>query len=134
MGPVTNEIVIAVLGLALICVLSYYHVNGPFALTIITCSVISWVLNSSWPTHFFSINTSFVRFDFSTFAAHAEVVPLLTLDLVLLYILYLAGLTSSLSRLADLTRDDGTVPRQRWIYVLVGLTTVVCTSLYIVLL
>ncbi len=43
-------------------------------------------------------------------------------DLVLLCIMYLAGLTSSLSRMAELVHEDGRIPRGRWIYVFAGVT------------
>jgi hypothetical protein len=44
------------------------------------------------------------------------------LDLCGFSVPYLNGLTSSLSRLADLNNEDGNIPRGRWIYVVVGRT------------
>jgi AGZA family xanthine/uracil permease-like MFS transporter len=45
-------------------------------------------------------------------------------DLVFLYVLYLNGLMTSLSNLAVLTREDSTIPRGRWIYIICGGVTI----------
>lgn len=121
MGPVTPPVIIALFGVVLICVLVHYHVTGPFAIAIIVCSFIGWAVSGNWPTGVFGLSST-VRLDTSGF--NNEEVILLAIDLLILYILYLAGLTSSLSRLADLTREDGQIPRGRWIYVFVGIITV----------
>jgi hypothetical protein len=120
-GPISNQVIIAIFGMCMISVLTHYHLNGPFAITVVFCSIVWWTVENAWPVGLADVY-DVKPFDTDSFTAHA--VPVLVIDLVLLYVLYLSGLTTSLARLGDLVREDGTVPRARWIYVLVGLMTI----------
>ena len=125
MGDLNTEVYIALLGIVLICVLTHYHINGSFAITIITCSFLWWFYSHQWPSGVFGLDPIVI---FNVHLYHEidfnPMLQELITDLLLLYILYLNGLTSSLSRLADLVNEDGNIPRGRWIYVVVGFTTV----------
>jgi len=46
------------------------------------------------------------------------------MDLAFLYILTLNGLSRSMSDLAHLTKEDGTIPRGRWLFVVCGVATI----------
>jgi AGZA family xanthine/uracil permease-like MFS transporter len=117
MGNITAEIVIAFAGVIFICIAMRYHVKGAFCIAVLTCSLIWWIYDNDWPDGI----ASFTRVKtFQTTGINGKVVPLLTLDLVFLYILYLNGLMTSLSNLAVLTREDSSVPRGRWIYIMSG--------------
>ncbi len=121
MGNITAEICIAMGGMIFICVGMRYHLKGSFAIAIIFCSFIWWIYDDDFPEAIAvapkvsTINTSGLK---------NQDIPLLTLDLVFLYVLYLNGLLTSLSNLAYLTRKDSTIPRGRWIYIICGGVTV----------
>ena len=81
-----------------------------------------WACYNDFPTEVASVPTVVTaNFERGIDSKH---VPLLTADLLFLYILYLNGLVTSLSNLAVLTRDDGAIPRGRWIFVMSGFFTI----------
>ncbi len=121
-GTITVEIVIAMLGVLLICVAMVYHIKGSFCLAVIVCSLIWWIYDNDFPGAVFAAPHS----DYASLSGlQTNHIPLLTVDLVFLYILYLNGLVTSLSNLAVLTREDGTAPRGRWIFIMSGLFTII---------
>jgi AGZA family xanthine/uracil permease-like MFS transporter len=121
MGNITAEICIAIAGVIMICVGLRYHVKGSFCLAVIACSLVWWIYANDFPTSVASTPSVDIA---SLKGVKTGNIPLLTLDLVFLYVLYLNGLLTSLSNLAVLTREDSTVPRGRWVYIICGLFTV----------
>lgn len=87
-------------------------------------TIIWWALEGSWPgellefPHLGSPQLSLQLYDIR------KALPLYA-DLLFLYILTLSGLVFSLSALANLIREDGTTPRNRWIFIICGLATVI---------
>ena len=122
MGHISQEIVIAFFGVIIICVAMRYHIKGSFCLAVIFCSILWWLYDNSFPSDVFSVPTvTTATFSDEVDNSH---LPLLTVDLLFLYVLYLNGLVNSLSSLAVLTREDGATPRGRWVFILSGFFTV----------
>lgn len=121
LGTITPEIVITFVGVWIICVAIRYHVKGSFCLAVIICSVIWWIYDRSFPDEVFAIPKVTTAYFGPTRAGD---VPLLTIDLLFVYVLYLNGLLQSLSNLAVLTRKNNSIPRGRWIFILSGFFTI----------
>lgn len=121
MGELTSEVIIAIFGVLLVCIAMIYHVKGSFCLAVIVCSLLWWTTENAFPTSIAS-------------APHADLanlqdihwtnVPLLTADLIFLYFLYLNGLVPTLAQQADLTREDNSIPRGRWLFIMAGFFTI----------
>jgi AGZA family xanthine/uracil permease-like MFS transporter len=121
MGNITAEVCIAFAGVILICIAMRFHVKGSFCIAVILCSLVWWIYDNDFPTSVAAtpnVNT------ISSQGINTANTPLLTIDLIFLYVLYLNGLMTSLSNLGALTREDDTIPRGRWIYIICGMFTV----------
>ena len=94
--------------------------KGPFAVTLIVCSIVAWGVDSTWPTGVVAI-PQLVACSFSDFFDQTLVGML---DLTFLYFLYLSGLISSLARQADLYEEIDSQNRVYSIYVVAGATTI----------
>lgn len=121
MGHITMEIAIVFAGVIIICVAMRYHQKGSFCICVVFCSVMWWLYDLSFPEEIFAMPTITTANFNGIEPSH---LPLLTVDLLFLYVLYLNGLMTSLSNLAVLTREDGATPRGRWIYILSGFFTI----------
>jgi hypothetical protein len=86
------------------------------------CTLVWWTFDNAWPTALVSVPSMDMINEFPSSADKRGI--LLTMDLLFLYILTLSGLVSSLSTLAVLTREDNTTPRNRWLFVVCGMCTV----------
>jgi adenine/guanine/hypoxanthine permease len=123
MGFITPEICIALSGIVIISVCIYYHIKGSFCLAVVICSLIWWIYDRDFPHSIAAIpSLSTASFEDVHFTSD---ILLLTSDLIFLYVLYLNGLMTSLANLAALTRDDSTIPRGRWIFIMCGIFTVI---------
>jgi hypothetical protein len=113
-----------VLGMIIIAISLHYHVKGAFCLALLIGTVIWWTLENSWPTQLIEFpHLAAPELSLSDTRHLHSVLPLY-LDLLFLYVLTLSGLIFSLSALANLVREDGTTPRNRWIFIICGLMTV----------
>lgn len=121
-GPITAEVCIAIAGIILISVATNFHIKGSFCLAVIFCSLVWWIYDNDFPGEIVAVphvdTISFKGIDTSNTA-------LLTVDLVFLYVLYLNGLMTSLSNLAEVTREDSTIPRGRWIFIVCGMFSII---------
>lgn len=122
MGVITPEICISIAGIVIIAVAVHYHIKGSFCISVIICSIVWWIYDNDFPATIAAV-PSISHASFDTIFTSNNI--LLTADLAFLYILYLNGLMTSLSNLAALTRDDSTVPRGRWIFIMCGIFTVI---------
>lgn len=120
-GKITSKIVIAFFGVILISVATKYHIKGAFCIAVVLCSLIWWIYDDDWPGSIAAAPYVDVA---STKNVRTTHTALLTIDLVFLYVSYLNGLMTSLSNLAVLTRQDRSIPRGRWIYIMAGIFTV----------
>lgn len=126
MGNITPEILLSLTGVIIICATQHYHVKGSFAISLIFCAIVWWGYSNTWPKEIVSL-PSIDHIDTSGF--NNPMVLDLTSDLLFLYILFLSGLISSLSNLAQIAREDGATPRGRWVFIIAGLMTVMSASL-----
>jgi AGZA family xanthine/uracil permease-like MFS transporter len=126
MGHITSEVVITFTGVVIICVCLHRHVTGSFCLAVLFCSIVWWITDNSFPSQYVAVPKLSSAY-FGRDRQQADL-PLLTVDLLFLYVLYLNGLLTSLSNLAVLTRKDKTIPRGRWIFILCGFFTI-CSGL-----
>jgi xanthine/uracil/vitamin C permease (AzgA family) len=106
----------------IISVALHYHVKSAFCIGLLFCTFVWWTYSNDFP------KTATARPSF--YLTGLDVIgssnsPLLTCDLIFLYVLYLSGIKTSLSNLADLTRDNGEIPRGRWIFIISGLITII---------
>ncbi len=120
-GKITPEICLSFAGVILICIGMRHHWKGSFCIAVILCSIVWWWYDDSFPNGV-AAWPSVDRTGTKGFDTNST--PLLTIDLVFLYVLYLNGLMTSLSNLAVLTREDSTVPRGRWVFIMCGIFTV----------
>jgi adenine/guanine/hypoxanthine permease len=125
-GTITPMICLSFAGVILICIGMRRHWKGSFCMAVVLCSIVWWWYDNSFPDTIAAVptvkRTSTNGFDRGS-------TPLLTVDLLFLYVLYLNGLMTSLSNLAVLTREDSTIPRGRWIYIICGIFTV-CAGVF----
>jgi adenine/guanine/hypoxanthine permease len=119
-GVITDEVIIAVVGLLIIAIGVHYHVKGAFVIALISCSLLWWVSQNAWPTRL----ASTPEVAFITNKGFTGQVTELMFDLIFLYILYLSGLIPTFTDLSGLQRSDGTTPRGRWFFVIAGVMTI----------
>lgn len=128
LGDINDKVMISVAGVIFICILNHYHIKGSFCSGIISCSILFWIVSNEWPTGVVTVPTGLQKFP--GFGFQSEIGLLfLVLDLVFLYLMFLSGLIPALARLAALTREDDSVPRGRWIFILCGLMSV-CSGFF----
>lgn len=120
-GVVSPEVVIAISGVVIISAAIHYHIKGAFCLGLISCTLAWWLFTGDWPERILSMPAVNIT-NFTGFTT--EFTPPLTGDLVFLYVLYLSGITTSLSELGGLSKESGGTPRTRWVYIISGLMTV----------
>jgi len=121
LGSITPEIIISFVGVWMISVAVRYHIKGSFCIAVIFCSIVWWSYDRSFPDQYFAVPTLTTAYFKPTDTTD---VPLLTVDLLFVYILYLNGLLQSLSNLAVLTRKNNSIPRGRWVFIMSGFFTV----------
>lgn len=122
MGYITPKIMIAICGVIIIAVAMFYHVKGSFALAVVFCSIVWWIYDDDFPDTFAGAPSLSIA---NLARGNSQSTGLLVSDLIFLYVLYLNGLMTSLSNLAVLTREDSTVPRGRWIFIMCGIFTMI---------
>jgi adenine/guanine/hypoxanthine permease len=123
MGAITPEIAIMVAGMIFICIAMSFHWTGSFCMAVIGCSIIWWTYDNDFPS---AVVAQPTLSTYNNDSSDTEQdITFLTVDLLFLYVLYLNGLMTSLSNLAVLTREDSTIPRGRWIYIICGLLSIV---------
>ena len=126
-GQLSVEQLISISGLVIISVAIHHKIKSAFCLGLIFCTLAWWIYANDWPVAI-GARPSYYFTGFDGFTSNST--PLLTCDLTFLYILYLSGITTSLSNLAGLTRDNGEIPRGRWIFIICGLLTMISGMLY----
>jgi len=118
MGPLTDEVVIAISCLILVAILMHYHVKGAFCTGLFVGTFLWWCVSNSWPTSILAAPKS------QATAGEISVnVVLLVFNLFVLYILALNGMGRSLSDLAGLTLPTGAIPRGGMLFIVCGLLT-----------
>lgn len=119
MGPLTDEIVVAMAALIIVAAMLHYHVKGAFAFGLIFGTLTWWIISGEWPD---GVVASPVTENSGNIKDGSNM--LTVFNLLFLYILTLNGLARSLSDLGGLTKKSGTIPRAGWLFIVCGLTTV----------
>ena len=121
-GPITDMVIIAMVGFLVIGVALFYHVKGAFCITLVFNTIVWWSKEDAWPSSVADAPTMEPIEEFAGGEFSNNIV--LVFELIFLCLLTLSGLVRSLSELGDLTRKDGTTPRNRWLFIICGLSTV----------
>lgn len=124
MGPWTPKIFIATGGLILVAVAYNYHVRCAFCIPLVFGTISWWIYTKEWPSQI----VSNVEFEYdSTWYDHINGKSIdLTVSLIFLYVVITHGLVKTLGEMSNLMRDDRSIPRGRWIFIICGLSSVCC--------
>lgn len=122
-GPITDKVVIAMCGFIIIAVALFYKVKGAFCITLLFNTFMWWANKGLWPEAVLEVPSVERIEDFAS-EEDKSLRLLLTFELLFLCVLTLSGLVRSMSDLSGLTRDNGTTPRNRWLFIICGMTTV----------
>lgn len=126
-GEVSAEQLIAVSGLVIISVAIHYKIKAAFCIALLFCTLVSWTYDNDWPTSAGAMPSFHLS---ATDGLSSKETGILAFDLTFLYILYLSGITTSLCNLAGLTRENGEIPRGRWVFIISGIFTMLSGSFY----
>lgn len=121
-GPMTDEVLIAMAGFIGIAIALYFKVKGAFCIALIANTVLWWSLKDKWPESIAATPTIDIADPFRS--DDYIIQALLVFELFFLCLLTLSGLVRSMSDLSHLTRDDGSTPRNRWLFIMCGLITI----------
>ena len=124
-GEFSAEQLIAISGLVIISVAIHYKIKAAFCIALLFCTLVSWTNDDDWPTSASAMPSFHLS---GTDALSSKDTSLLAFDLTFLYILYLSGITTSLCNLAGLTRENGEIPRGRWVFIISGIFTMLSGS------
>lgn len=120
MGPLTPEILVAMSGIIIVSVSLHYHFKAAFCYSIVFTTLVWWAYKNEWPDKI----AESPYLTYINWGKRENEDILLTFDLFFLTILFLNGLICSLSDLAQLTRENGSIPRSRWLFVVCGVSTI----------
>eukprot|EP01034_Spumella_vulgaris_P026831 gene26831-33472_t len=137
-GEFNAEIYIAMIAFITIGIALHYRVRGAFLIGLVLGSVLYWLLmlseghgsRISYSDVFVGTNDlqfSFAGFSLSTVSRNT--VYRLVFDLYVIGVILLNGLAHGLSEMAGLKREDGTLPRGKWLYAACGLGTLLSSFL-----
>jgi xanthine/uracil/vitamin C permease (AzgA family) len=91
---------------------------------LIANTLIWWAHSNEWPDTIAEAPNVDYSEAFQT-NNNQQIQALLVTELLFLCLLTLSGLVRSFSDLSGLTRDDGSTPRNRWLFIMCGIMTVV---------
>lgn len=120
MGPITNEVVVAIGGVIIVAAALHYHVKGAFCVGLVFGTFVWWLIEEEWPKGVVAAPEAVE----SPGEYAGNRIVLLVFNLFFLYILTLNGLARGCSDLAGLTKKNGKVPRGNWLFIVCGFTTV----------
>lgn len=107
----------------IIGVLTHHSVKGSYVIGLVFGSVCTWYIEASWPTAFLAVGQLHPIVSFSSINNPA--VWICTIELFIIALIKLIGLSVGLADMAGLTKTDGSgaAPRHRWLYFSCGLAT-----------
>ena len=100
-GPITAEVILALIGVAVGAVAVKYHVNGSFSIVLIVNTILWWVSQSSWPVAI--MNTEAINYGMNWDELDANAtsrIAYCTGSLFFLSLLLLSGLVYSFNEMA----------------------------------
>jgi adenine/guanine/hypoxanthine permease len=116
MGPITDEIVIAVASTIIVAACLHYHVKGAFCVGLMFGTFTWWIAKGEGPEGVVLDPEA----DISSGEYAGNRVVLLVFNLFFLYILTLNGLARGCSDLGGLTKKGGKVPRGNALFIVCG--------------
>jgi AGZA family xanthine/uracil permease-like MFS transporter len=126
MGPITDEVVLTLSGVAIVAILVSHHIQGAFSIVLVANTFLWWCSQADWPTAVVENPTT--DSDVDGTALNIDTLVLI-FDMAFLGILLLNGLVESFTEMAGLYKrnEDGntSTPRGRWIFVVCGIASVI---------
>lgn len=123
----STEIIIALCAILLIGTALHYELQGAYVIGLAFASLCFWILVGPWPQSIFSLGSVSFQLDFTSFP-RADILYC-ALDLFIIAIILLSGLSIGLADLAGISRQDGSAPRRRWLYFVCGVGTLIASGL-----
>eukprot|EP01038_Epipyxis_sp_PR26KG_P014832 gene14832-19929_t len=120
MGPITPEVVVAIANLIIVAACLHYHVKGAFCIGLLFGTVVWWIIADEFPKSLAlqpDTNNDSGLLD----SKHSI---LMVMNLFILFLITLNGLSRSLSDLAQLTKPSGAIPRGNMLFIVCGLVTI----------
>ena len=117
-GKVTDEIVIAFSGLILIWIGNYYHSKVSYLIGLAWGTFLWWTSQDLWPTLWAEVPS--IKGDYFHDISNSPNSMLLVFQIVILLLLTLFGLAKALCDLALITPPDDSIPKGRFIVIIVG--------------
>lgn len=116
------DCLIAIICFILIGALLHHRVKGAFVIGMLVGSIAYWTLTFSWPTVFFSEAILSIKMDL--FGIFDYQIFICVIDLFLISVVLVSGLSSNLAILAELEKPEGTPPRHRWLFFACGVGSI----------
>jgi len=123
---------LALCGLAVISVLTYYEVRGGILMGLVGMALIQWGVDNSWPTHAVTLPVlkhSFVDIDFPSLKTHLLKSTEAVLAFLFILIFNVSGVLYGLSKVGGFLQEDGTVPGGMWAFMASAVGTTVASLL-----
>ncbi len=138
-GEFNAEIYIAMAAFVVIGIALHYRVRGAFLIGLVLGTVLYWafqVVDGEGEVHVSSsdvfVGMSDLTMSFASFTldnASRSLVYRLVFDLYVIGVILLNGLAHGLSEMAGIKREDGTLPRGKWLYAACGIGTLLSSLL-----
>jgi adenine/guanine/hypoxanthine permease len=115
---------IIITGFLLINAFLVYGLRGTYFVPLLICTLTWWIYDSDFPKDVFKVPTMNV-FSFNTKDYERADVVEMGFSLLFLYLLSISSTVASLGHAAGLIRRDGTLSRNRWLFILCGFMSIV---------
>eukprot|EP01038_Epipyxis_sp_PR26KG_P013140 gene13140-17608_t len=122
-STINSEIVISIIAFILIGVLQFFKISGSYVLGLMFGSISFWLINQTFPKELFSLPK--YSFDINFSVLNNWAIWECIIDLSVIGAILIAGLSTSLSSLAQLDKPDGSPPRRRWLYFSLGFASII---------
>lgn len=123
MGSITPIICVTLASVLVIGLAMYYHIPGPFVVGLLFGSIVYWIYDNSFPSEI--VASPIFCLSSLPWSHVSWSVINMVMNLLLLYVLTLNGLSQSLSDLAHLTTPDRRIPKGHWLLVVCGISTII---------
>ena len=122
-----KKVLISTAAFIIIAALRHYNVNGAYIIGLLFGSMVYWCATNTWPTSILAPCELHLKLNFHEF--FTPEVWFGIFDLSMISIVILAGISANLANLAGIERDNGTLPRSRWLFFACGIGTILGSSM-----
>lgn len=119
----TLKVVIAIVSFILIGIMKNFEIKGSYVIGLLFGSIAYWLFSDSWPKELLS--TCKISFNFSLDSILTSNAIICIIDMFMISAVLVAGMAANLATLSGLEREDGNLPRSRWLYFSCGIGTIV---------